>query len=166
MRRFAGLLLSCVMALTLTACSSASRQANRATYQAITLKGNPRITFSTSNDTLLIDITSPGGIGAAQIDKTAGQWPSKIVMRFHLKGLEKLNFIYGGRTVSARVASTPDHTVSEMMTATGEVATLSDSSPYWMKVTQGNGYFDVEAPPDFLKSGATTFKIDWVDFYR
>jgi hypothetical protein len=150
----------------LAACSSASRQADRATYQATVLKGTSRITFSTTNDTLLIDITDPNGIGAAEIEKTAGQWPAKIVMRFHLNGLEKLDFMYGDRTVRASVASSPDHTVRETMLVAGEEATLSSNSPYWMEVTQENGYFDVEVLADFLKSGEPKFTIDWIDFYR
>ena len=95
MRHCKLMMLSCLIVLSLTACAPATAPDESAAYQAVPLKGDPVITFSTTGGTLLIDITSPTGIGSARIEKTAGQWPPKIVMRLHVKGLESFKFRYG-----------------------------------------------------------------------
>ncbi len=88
-------------------------------YRAVPLKGDPRITFSATNDTLLIDITSPTGIGSAAIEKTAGQWPGQIVMRLHVKGLENFKFKYGDTSIDLAVSSQSDQAVQRCY-ATGQ----------------------------------------------
>jgi hypothetical protein len=165
MRHYLHLLLVGAVLLGVAACA-APRAAEPATFVYKPLKGDPRITFHASDDMLLLDIASFTGIGAAEVEKTSGQWPPKVVMRFRLKGLEESRFTYGQHTVEVHVASTAEHAVREFLVNQGQVATLSPGSPYWMNVTSATGHFDVEAPPDFLKSAETKFKIEWIDFYR
>lgn len=157
--------LSGAIMLGLAACA-APRSASSPTFTYTPLKGDPRLTFSTTNEGLLIDIQSPTGIGAAEVAKTSGEWPARIVMRFHLRGLEELKFTYGQRMIEVHVASTSDHIVREQLVDAGQTMSLSPDSLYWMKVTLGEGYFDVEAPADFVQSGEAKFKIEWIDFYR
>jgi len=166
MRHHTVLVLSCLAVLSLTACAPSSASIERATYQAMPLKGDPVITFSTTSDTLLIDITGPTGIGSAAIEKTAGQWPPKTVMRLHVKGLESFKFRYGDTTIDVSVSSHGDNAVHEVYEQPGKMGTVSMGDPYWIAVTPGEGYFDLEAPADFLKSGENKFTIEWVDFYR
>ncbi len=166
MRRHTIIALSWFALLSLTACAPSSASLQPATYKAMPLKGDPRITFSTTNDTLLIDIASPTGIGSAAIEKTSGQWPGKIVMRLHVQGLESFTFQYAGNSIDVAVSSHGDNTVREEHEQAGKMDTLSAGDPYWIAVTPGAGYFDLEAPADFLKSGENTFTIEWIDFYR
>jgi hypothetical protein len=53
-----------------------------------------------------------------------------------------------------------------MLIEEGQIGTLSPGDPYWLNVTRNPGYFDIEAPADFLKSGENKFTIEWIDFYR
>jgi hypothetical protein len=166
MRHCALLVLSCFTLLGLAACVPSSAAIQPATYQAVPLKGDPRITFNPSGDALLIDITSPTGIGSATIEKTAGQWPGKISLRLQVQGLESFNFQYAGNNLAVAVSSHGDNTVREEYEQAGQTNTTSAGDPYWIAVTPGEGYFDLEAPADFLKSGEDRFTITWIDFYR
>ena len=159
-----------VMALllwfSLAACTG-PRQGAGPTFRATGLKGDPTILLTASNVTLLVDVTSPTGIGSARIEKTSGNWPPQIVMRLRLKGLESLKFTYADRTVNLEVPSSGMGGVIESaQVGSGTFAPLTPDSPYWMKVTPGEGYFDVTAPPDFFTSGADQFVVEWIDFYR
>jgi len=163
MRRYALLALSCFAVLNLTACAPSSALNERTTYKAVPLKGDSVITFSTAVDVVLIDITSPTGIGSAAIEKTAGQWPAKVVMRLRVKGLESFKFQYADIRIDVSVSSHGDNAVREESTTSG---TLRPGDSEWIAVTLGEGYFDLEAPADFLKSGESQFTIEWIDFDR
>ena len=167
MRRYKLIVLSCLVVLGLTACAPLpSTSSERATYKAVPLKGDPRITFSTTSNQLLIDITSPTGIGSAAIDKTAGQWPPKIVMRLRVTGLESFRFRYAGTVIDVSVSSHGDNAVREVYEQPGKKGTVSPGDPYWIAGAPGEGYFDLEAPAGFLTSGENKFTIEWIDFYR
>jgi len=165
-RRYLFVLLSGVTLLSLTACAASTRQIDQLTFRYTPLKGDPQIVFTTSNDLLLIDITSPTGIGSATIEKAAGHWPPKIVMRLHLKGLESFKFTYGAKTVNVSVSSQNSQLLREELVQAGQTFSLSAGDAYWMAVTTNSGYFDIEAPADFFKSGEDKFTIEWIDFYR
>ncbi len=166
MCRFVLIALSWLVVLSTAACAPSSASNVRADYMAVPLKGDPLVTFSTTNDTLSIDIMSPTGIGSAAIENTASQWPGAIVMRLHLKGLEQFAFKYGDSSIDLSVSSQNHQAVHEVLTQPGKMATLSLGDPYWIAVTPGQGYFDLQAPADFFKSGANKFTIEWIDFYR
>ena len=162
MRRSKLLLLACLAVFGLSACAP-STSTDRATFKAVPLKGDPVITFSATNDMLLIDITSPTGIGGATIEKNGGPWPPQIVVRLRVNGLESFKFRYGDTTIDVSVSSHGDNAVREESSASG---TLQPGDPNWIAVTPREGYFDLEAPAAFLKSGEGQFTIEWIDFYR
>jgi hypothetical protein len=166
MRRFAVLALSCFTLLSPTACAPSSASSKPATYEGVPLKGDPGITFSTAGDMLLIEVTSPTGIGSAAVEKTSGQWPGKIVMRLHVKGLESFTFRYADVRIDASVSSHGDNAVSEAYQQSGTSGAAAPGDPYWIAIAPGEGYFDLEAPADFVKSGEDKFAIEWIDFYR
>jgi hypothetical protein len=165
-RRCLYVLLSGMAILSLAACATPAGQIDRPTFRYTPLKGDPRIVFTTSNEMLLIDITSPTGIGGAAIEKPSGQWPPRVVMRLHVTGLESFKFKYGAKTVDVSVSSQNSQTVREELVQDGQVSTLSVGDAYWMNVTRNPGYFDVETPVDFMQSGENKFTIEWIDFYR
>jgi hypothetical protein len=166
MHRWQLMMLSCLVVLGLAACAPSSTSIDRASYKAVPLKGDPVITFSTTNDMLLIDITSPTGIGGAAIEKTSGQWPGKIIMHLQVTGLERFKFRYADILIEVAVSSHGDQTVNETYQRAGQTSTVRAGDPYWIAVTPGPDYFDLEAPADFLKSGENRFTIEWIDFYR
>jgi hypothetical protein len=132
----------------------------------VPLKGDPTITFSTAGDMLLIDVTSPTGIGSAAIEKSSGQWPGRIVMRLRVKALESFTFQYADIRIDVSVSSHGDNAVSEVYQHSGTNGKVDPGDPYWIAVRPGEGYFDLEAPADFVKSRENKFTIEWIDFYR
>ena len=166
MQRATWMFCACFVGWCLAACASPAASPVRATYQATSSKGNPSVIFSTTADELLIDITSPTGIGNAAIEKTAGQWPPRIVMRLHVKALESFKFRYADTVIDVSVSSHGDHAVTEVFEQPGKTGTVSPGDPFWIAVTPGEGYFDLQAPTAFLQSGENKFAIEWIDFYR
>jgi hypothetical protein len=163
MRHQVLLAAACLAVLSLAACAPDSSAIERPAYTAVPLKGDPVITFRPADDNLLIDVTSPTGIGSAAIEKTVGQWPSQVTVRLHVTGLESFKFRYADTTIDVSVSSHGDNAVREEATTSGA---LQAGDPEWLAVTPGEGYFDLEAPADFLKSGENKFTIEWIDFYR
>lgn len=164
------------IAIELAACA-VSIQSPTA-LKAVPTKGDPQIVFSITSSTAIIDIVSPTGIGGAAIEKTGGQWPPKVLMRFHLNGLEDLKFTYGDKTMAVSVSSTGDNTVRESAIISDSETPIKNDSPYWMavnivskdgsagKIPLEDGLIEVTAAADFLRSGNTQFSIEWIDFYR
>lgn len=163
---YASLLVAGLTLLSLAACATSSASDQGAAYQAIPLKGDPVITFSSADDSVLIDITSPTGIGSTRIEKTSGEWPPKIVLRLRMKGLESFKFRYADTSVDVNVSSHGDQTVSETYQQGGQTGTIHAGDAYWIAVTRGPDYFDLEAPAHFHKSGESKFTSEWIDFYR
>ncbi|MFN8475195.1 MAG: hypothetical protein U0822_23635 [Anaerolineae bacterium] len=136
------------------------------------------MTTTIEGDTAIVDIRSPRGIGGATVDLGA-QAVKRVVLRLHLKGLEELRFQYGDTVVKVSLPSygPPEPRESVATTAQSEQP-IGPNSTYWMKVTivpesgaaaripLESGYIEVEAPPAFFQSGATSFTTSWVDFYR
>ena len=136
------------------------------------------VTTTVSGDTAIVDIRSPRGIGGATVGlgKVAVK---RVVLRLHLKGLENLRFQYGDTVVQGELPShgLPEPRESVATTAASE-RPIGPNSPYWMKMTivpEGNaaariplesGAIEVEAPAAFIESGATSFTVSWIDFYR
>jgi hypothetical protein len=187
MDRKALLLVSCATAtIFLMACGSSYQEpaalGPTATRTPITLKidaerQDTRTTVEADADQAIVQIFSSSGIGSANIEVTSAALPQKILLRFHLRGLEELRFTYGDTIVTAAVSSAGDNTAHQSQQSGGQEQSVSEGSPYWMpiRVVPGDaqttpppqeGYIEVEAPADFIARGQRTFSVRWVDFYR
>ena len=111
-------------------------------------------------------ITSPTGIGSTAIEKAAGQWPSGIMLRLHVKGLENFKWRFADTTIEVSVSGHGDSATYETSEKAGSSGTLKPGDPDWIAVTPGENYFDLKASTAFLKSGQNKFTIEWIDFYR
>lgn len=90
---------------------------------------------------MIFDITSDRGIGRGNIELAKGQWPPKVVLHLHLKGLEGLNISSSNRNVERHELNATKH--------------KSNSTDYYEVIV-----------PDELLSGTTKLDLEWVDFYR
>lgn len=135
----------------------------------------------TSNDSILIEIRSEGGIGSATVKLLSDDMPSRLVLRLYLHGMEELRFTYDDMTVQASVSSQQGNAITETVVRKGQATesfTITPSSPFWMAidlvsitdtpaiVPLANGYFEVAAPATYLTSSHRQFTVHWVDFYR
>lgn len=156
-------------------CKTSHRHA--AMVKIVSHKNDARLQIRQEQGAAIIDIFSESGIGEAAFEFIPDSLPSKILLRFHLRGLEELRFAYGETVISAAISSTGQHEIRQSLSQAGErpMEALTTSSPFWMKlrvvsrepkIPLRDGYVEVEAPQDFLSSGARNATIHWIDFYR
>ncbi|MBT7817575.1 MAG: hypothetical protein HN566_12640 [Polaribacter sp.] len=93
------------------------------------------------DDQVAFDIASQTGIGKGFIELVAGQWPAKVTLNLHLKGLEGLN-----------ISTDSKHVELDELTAIKHE-------------TQTACYYEVELP-NALLIGTQNINVQWIDFYR
>lgn len=169
-------LLGCAaLLLNSDGCETSHRHA--AMVKIVSHQNDARLQIRLQQNAAIIDIFSESGIGEAAFEFIPDSLPPKILLRFHLRGLEELRFAYGETVISAAISSTGEHAIQQSLSRAGErqMETLTASSPFWMKlrvvsreqkIPLRDGYVEVEAPADFLRSGARNATIHWIDFYR
>lgn len=139
-------------------------------------RNDPQVSVEIYPDRAVLDIESPPGLGGAVVELSERIHPKHLSFRLHLRGLEELRFSYAGRTVITALASTSPHEVRERLLEKGTERMLAMGDRHWMTVRLAggaapviplrDGWIEVDAPPDFAKSGARQFTLEWVDFFR
>jgi hypothetical protein len=139
-----------------------------------------KVVMQPAGDTAVFDITSPTGLGGANVQLQSGEWQPTIILRFHLNGLEEMTLTYGEPTAEA-AATTITLNISSIDSQVFQAANdepIGEDSPYWMEValfnedgTAGqlplqNGTIELTLPPDFHAQDPASFHINWIDFYR
>jgi hypothetical protein len=159
--------------LLLTAC--AVGRTEPITYAVTPGKEDAEVSYQVSGRDVTVEVHSQSGIGNAHLTQTGGPAPASVTMRLYLKGLEQFTFEYPAAAVTAAVSSR-DGSVSESASVNGGAEQpIAADSPYWMPVKINaadpsiplkDGYFEVQAPKDFLASVGREFTLRWVDFFR
>jgi hypothetical protein len=171
--------LFCLAAVTCLVSCSASPQ-ERVTINVVSHKQDAQITIDADGERAVIQIVSPSGIGNAEFEITSRTLPKKIVLQFHLRGLEQLEFAYDKTVVIGSVSSAQGNVIRQYRRDSGsnEAQDVLPNSRYWMKidlVAQAgsaktiplqNGTIEVEAPEDFAQGQHRRFSVQWIDFYR
>lgn len=167
--------LGCGMALllALAGCVGVSQQVPP--YRVSDLAAGDEVTVTAGDRGVTVDIRSQTGIGSATLIQLLDPAPAALTLRLHLKGLETLRFTYAEAEITVRVSSTsPGLVGQEVRLAGAEPQAIGPDSPYWLAVRLpegqsiplASGAIEVTAPPAFLASGARTFALQWIDFYR
>lgn len=122
---------------------------------------------STAEWAALFEVRSETGIGKGKVALAAGDWPSPITLRLYLGGLEELRVAAGDSTVQLSVSSGPGQQVRQSLESSGATGQqLTPTSPYWLSLTSGEGYYDVQLPSALIAPGVEAFDLNWIDFYR
>ncbi len=140
-----------------------------ATFDVSTQKAEDVVTVEIGADgqTAVFDITSPSGIGGAEVELLSGIWPEEIRLRFHLRGLEEMRFAYDEVQVTASVSSTGAGEVRQAVSLAGQpVQPITAVSPYWLPYQRQSGVFEFLLPADFYQAAPAAFSLNWIDFYR
>jgi hypothetical protein len=140
-------------------------------------KAGDRIDVSDSGNPAFLDVHSEMGIGRATISPAQGDWPTRMIFRVHLKGLESFSVNNGKFTIATSVISRPPYRlICEVRPGDGSF--VSEASPYWMpaRIVPGNGsapaiplkggYIEVALPRIVLESRPKHLYVQWVDFLR
>ena len=123
----------------------------------------------------IIDIRCPFGIDSATIQRMAVDWPAKILVRLHLRGLESLQVTRENLTIQWSVQSTGDHATHVSLREDRKETALSQQSPYFEplrmvggegKIPLQEGYFEVRLPRKLLENNPEQIRLRWIDFYR
>ncbi len=129
-----------------------------------------------------IEIRSPKGIGRAKVI-CPGTWPSGLIFRFYLGGLEYLRISSDRIGLELSVQSyEPFHRFIRVTNAPEDLSPTGHpkpGDPLWVEIQardaaekpcQGlppkGGFWEIILPPAFLKAAGREIELRWIDFYR
>ncbi len=153
--------------------SSALAECDRHTQSSVTLdiktqKAEDRVTATVEKDMAIFDATSRSGIGGATIT-TKGMWPTTVILRFHLRGLELFSISNGKVKLSGSVLSHSENPRLLHVEEDGKEKKVEKDSQYWTEI-QGfdskGGYFEIAVPKALLEGQSKSLELGWIDFYR
>jgi len=170
-----GMTLACLVALI---AGRAHSEEPPGRFRVTTRKADDRVTVGLQGDRTFFTVTSPSGIGGATITREGEGWSRSIILRLHLRGLERLQIGNGMVILSASVSSSGDHqTILSFSERGKEEVSIDRRSPYWTDISildaQGHpakeiplkdGVFEVSLPHAIFVSNPQTITLDWIDF--
>lgn len=143
-------LASLVVALLLAAaCRPVSGEP---TFTVTLTKADDQAEVRWHDPNLVVDITSPSGIGGLGLAWQGSLRGEALLLRLHLSGLEGLQITNGVQTASLSVANSPPYSAS------------TEGDTQGVLVQREEGVFTVTVPAAWLQ--ADRLDVQWVDFYR
>ena len=150
-----------------------------AKFNLLSKRLDDHVDVITNEDTTEFSIRSPFGISSLGIERTEVDWPRRVVVKLHLKGLENMRISNGKITLEAAVSSQNEKPRVRQWKDKNEDSPLESDSPYWMEIRMigsdhestdiiplDNGHFEIQLPKGMLEAQPKSIKIDWIDFYR
>ncbi len=136
-----------------------------------------KVEVTVKEDKAVRSIQSPLGISQAVIERSGSDWPSSVVLRLNLKGLENFKATNGTLTLEAAVSS-QDGKV-RLWKDGNEDPPLHAKHPCWMEIRIGDkdgkpvkaipstgGYFELKFPKALFEGNPKSLTVSWIDFYR
>ena len=149
------------------------------TFDIKTKKPADQIKVKIEKGTATIEVSSQSGIGGATVTLTEGKWPTTVVLRLHLSGMESLTISNGKIKLSASVLSHSGHSRLLAVVEDGKEKKVEKGSPYWTEVRAfdstgkpvpglpgSGGYFEITLPKALLEGQPKSLNLEWIDFYR
>ena len=112
-----------------------------------------------AEDAVIFDVTDRFGIGSGTIRLAEGTWPAKVLVRYHLGGLEGVSATIGGKLLLDFRGDPRGALGVRMLDKKGRPL----EGKYLLKK---EGYYEARIPQAALADGARELKLTWVDFYR
>ena len=112
-----------------------------------------------AEDAVIFDVTDRFGIGSGTIRLAEGIWPAKVLVRYHLGGLEGVSATIGGKLLLDFRGDPRGALGVRMLDKKGRPL----EGKYLLKK---EGYYEARIPQAALADGARELKLTWVDFYR
>jgi hypothetical protein len=169
-----------LFAVVLAGSSRAAETPARPTLEVALRESEDRATVQWEKSRAVVDVRSKSGIGGATIRRAKGTWPA-VMLRLHLKGLEKLDVSNGKLEVSASVLSHSGNRILQSVRRGAEkkrrevrkgdaehlaIAIVDRKPPARGKIPVGDGHIDIALPKALLADGVDTLEVNWIDFYR
>jgi hypothetical protein len=136
------------------------------------------VTIERVEDVTGVEVTSPRGIGAAQVRFAPAQANGPIQVRFHLQGLEQATFDIGTAQLTVSVSSQSPYLVSQTLASDGMTVSLNEDDELWAEVTLAPsnaasptipltaGAIVIALPPAFIDVQHPDLSLRWIDFFR
>lgn len=114
------------------------------------------------------------------IERTGDEWPSKLVLRLHLRGLDGVKVQTKSAELSASYALTRDPPqIVSLRRGDDEDVHLKPGDPNYpeirligndgrpkTKIPLEDGYFELPLPRAIVDDNSPSVTIHWIDFYR
>lgn len=152
-------------------------QEDASAFKITTKRSDDRVDVKTKDDKIVFVIRSPFGISNAIIERTAEQWPDKVVIQLRLNGLENLKLSTDQIKLEASVSS--QNGDARIWKEGKENSLLDSNSLHWMKfeildndgvptkiIPIKDGCIEMQLPKKFFEGNPKSFKLEWIDFYR
>jgi hypothetical protein len=150
-------------------------------FKLIPHSEDAQLTADIDGKTAIIKIFSQGGVSTsnADVEIISEKLPQRIILQFHLRGLESLRFAYDKTEVSVSLSNGEHNDVFESVVREDDATVsgpITSDSPYWMKlrvvstepppvpIPLQEGYIEVEIPSSFFAGENHQFSIEWIDF--
>ncbi|QDV40599.1 hypothetical protein Enr13x_04050 [Stieleria neptunia] len=135
-------------------------------FKITTKRDDDKVEVKAEESKAHISVQSPFGISQAIIARRGDNWPTTVMLRLRLKGLEKFKVTNGITTLEAAVSS-QDGKV-RLWKDGKEHAPLSPKHPYWMMIRMvgRDGYFEMQLPKALFEDKPKSITLNWIDFYR
>jgi hypothetical protein len=154
---------------------SKDKENPRVGFTVNTTKPEDRIEVKTDTESVVFDIKSPSGIGGATIATTNAKWPTKIVLRLHLSGLESFNVSNGKIKLVGSMLSNSGNTKRLYLAEDGngkewkpetEIRVLDSAGKPVKGLPGKDGCFEIALPKALLENQPRSLEIGWIDFFR
>jgi len=156
-----------------------TKETEAPTFDIKTRKVEDRVTATVEKDTAIFDATSRSGIGGATVTLAKGKWPTTVVLRLHLSGMEQLTIFNGTIKLTGSVLSHSGNPRLLDVVEDGKEKKVEKDSPYWTEIRGldstgkpvpglpgSGGYFEITVPKALLDGQTKTLELGWIDFYR
>jgi len=149
--------------------------AGAATFAITIKKPADRIKVRVEGDMATLDVTSPSGIGGATVTLTKGKWPTTVILRLHLSGLESFAVSNGKIKLTGSVLSHSGETKRLYLTEIANGGEREPGTQINVFDAQGRparglpdkgGYFEIRLPKALLDGQPKSLELGWIDFYR
>jgi hypothetical protein len=146
-------------------------------FRITTKRDDDKVTVEVENGKAIFSVQSPFGIGKAIIERNGNNWPNTVMLRLHLKGLEKFKFTNGKTTLEASVSSQDGEV--RLWKDGKEDSPLDSKHRYWMEIRivgkdgtpmkaipLKNGCFEMQLLKALFEDNPKSITLKWIDFYR
>jgi hypothetical protein len=144
-------------------------------FDITTKKAEDQVKVKVEKDTATFDVSSQSGIGGATITATNGKWPTTVILRLHLGGLESFAVSNGKIKLTGSVLSHDGSTKRLYLSEVGkegeresgtEIKVLDAAGKRVKGLPNKGGYFEITLPKALLEGQPKSLEVGWIDFYR
>jgi SAM-dependent methyltransferase len=141
-------------------------------------KERDSVSVTRQDDSVIYSVHSVSGIGGATL-RWWNRWPSKVVLRLYLRGLESLTVSNGQVELRASVASHSgnptqlsirrdegESPVEQDATASTKIGVFDSDGNAIAGLPEEGGYFELVLPAVLLEGQPKSLTVQWIDFYR